>query len=187
MGCRRSIGAPLSTATQVIARILAKALLWTITAAVATVLTFDAFVLALALLVTLGRGASLGPWVVYSFSTTLEQLMTVVGIQLLFTLIMSCLWLSVIRRQPERDQTRGGLLIGCLIVSLPTTLSFWILATSVYNRAPSAESGISVTISVLVTMVFVYLGVLLPRLIVPGLKQGQLISPLDDTDPEPVR
>ena len=36
-------------------------------------------------------------------------------------------------------------------------------------------------------MVFVYLGVLLPRLIVPGLKQGQLIPPLGDTDPEPVR
>jgi hypothetical protein len=100
---------------------------------------------------------------------------------------MSCLWLSVIRRQPEHDQTRRGFLIGCLIVSLPTTLGFWMLATSVYNRAPNAESAISITISELMTMVFVYLGVLLPRLVVPGLKQGQLIPPLGDTDPEPVR
>jgi hypothetical protein len=100
---------------------------------------------------------------------------------------MSCLWLLVIRRRPEQDQTRRGFLIGCLIVSLPTTLSFWMLATWVYNQAPNAESAITITISELMTMVFVYLGVLLPRLIVPGLKQGQLIPPLDDTDPEPAR
>ena len=163
------------------ARIVAKALLWTITAAIATALVFEAFVLAIALLVTLGQGPFLGAWVAYGFSTTLEQLVTVVGIQLLITLVMSCLWLLIIRRQPERDQTRRGVLIGCLIVSLPTTLSFWILATTVYNRAPSAESAISITISELMTMVFVYLGVLLPRLILPGLKQGQLIPPLGDT------
>jgi hypothetical protein len=36
-------------------------------------------------------------------------------------------------------------------------------------------------------MVFVYLGVLIPRLVVLGLKQGQLIPPLGETDPEPVR
>jgi len=127
-----------------------------------------------------------GAWVVYAFSTTLELLVTVVGIQLLLTFIMSCLWLLVIRRQPERDQTRRNFLIGCLIVSLPTTLGFWMLATSVYNRAPNAESAISITISELMTMVFVYLGVLIPRLVVPGLKQGQLIPPLGDTAQEPV-
>lgn len=170
-----------------IARIVAKALLWTITAAIATALVFEAFVLAVALWVTQGRGPFLGAWVAFGFSATLEQLVTVLGIQLQLTFLTSWLWLSVIRRQPERDQTRRGFLIGCLIVSLPTTLSFWILATLVYNRAPNPELGISITISELMTMVFVYLGVLLPRLIVPGLKQGQLVPPLGDTAQEPVR
>jgi hypothetical protein len=187
VGRRRSLGAPFSTAGRVIARIVGKAFLWTITAAIATALVFEAFVLALALLVTLGRGPFLGAWVVYGFSTTLELLATVVGIQLPLTFIMSCLWLLVIRRQPERDQTRRGFLIGCLIVSLPTTLSFWMLATSVYNRAPSAESALSLTISELMTMVFVYLGVLLPRLGVPGLKQGQLIPTSGEPDQEHMR
>ncbi|MGZ3333247.1 MAG: hypothetical protein ACXU9O_12445 [Gemmatimonadaceae bacterium] len=169
------------------ARVLGKALLWAITAAIATALVFEALVVALALLVTLGQGPFLSAWVGYGFSATLEQLVTVLGIQLPLTFLMSCLWLLVVRRQPARDQTRQGFLIGCLIVSLPTTLSFWMLATSVYNRAPSAESAISITISELMTMILVYLGVLLPRLVVPGLKQGQLIPPLGDTAQEPVR
>ena len=168
------------------ARILAKALLWALTAALATALVFEAFVVSLALLATLGRGPFLGAWVAYGFSATLEQLVTVLGIQLPLTLLMSFLWLLVVRRQPERDETRRGFLIGCLVVSLPTTLSFWMFATSVYKRAPNAESAISITISELMTMVFVYLGVLIPRLVVPGLKQGQLIPPLGETAQEPV-
>ena len=181
MGRGRGLGAPFSTAGRVIGRVLAKALLWTITAAIATALVFEAFVVALALLATLGRGPFLGGWVAYGFSATLEQVVTVLGIQSPLTFLMTFLWLSIIRRQPERDQTRRGFLIGCLIVSLPTTLSFWMLATSVYNRAPTAQSATWITISELMTMVFVYLGVLLPRLVVPGLKQGQLIPTLDET------
>ena len=169
------------------ARILAKALLWTTAAGIATALVFETFVVAVALLATLGRGPFFAGWIAYGFSATLEQMVAVLGIQLPLTFLMTFLWLSVIRRQPEHDQTRRGFLIGCLIVSLPTTLSFWMLATSVYNRAPNAESATSITISELMTMVFVYLGVLLPRLVVPGLKQGQLIPPLGDTDPEAVR
>jgi hypothetical protein len=181
VGRRRSLGAALSTEGRVSASIVAKALLWTIAAAIATALVVELFVVACALLATLGQGPFFGGWVAYGFSATLGQLVIVLGIQLPLTFLMSCLSLSVIRRQPEHDQTRRGFLIGCLIVSLPTTLSFWMLATSVYNRAPTAESATSITISELMTMVFVYLGVLLPRLVVPGLKQGQLIPTLDDT------
>jgi hypothetical protein len=52
---------------------------------------------------------------------------------------------------------------------------------------PAAKPDVSTIVAVLMGIVLSYLGVLLPPLIVPGLKRGQLIPPLSDTAQEPVR
>ena len=107
--------------------------------------------------------------------------------QLVLVFVMGIIWIALVRRQPTVDQTRAGFLLGCLIVSLPATLLAWMPEGLVRLPDLKAKPNISTTVAALIIIALSYLGVLLPRLIVPGLKQGQLIPPLVDTDQEPVR
>lgn len=169
------------------ARTLAKALLWAITAGLATAILFEAVGVLLPAIAALIGGGSPTAWAVWGFWTALQAVVFVVGIQLPLVFLMGIIWIASVRRQPHLDQARRGLLLGCLIVSLPASLIAVMPQSFVSLPNPNAKPDISATVAVVMVIVFSYLGVLLPRLIVPGLKQGQLIPPLDDTDPEPVR
>jgi hypothetical protein len=166
----------------VIARILAKALLWTITAAIATAIVFEAFGVSIPMIAALKGGGSPTAWAVWGFWTTLRALSLVAGMQLPVVFLTGIIWIALVRRQPQLDQARRGLLLGCLIVSLPATLSTLVPEPSVWLPNPTAKPNISTIVAALIIIVLSYLGVLLPRLIVPGLKQGQLIPTLGETD-----
>jgi len=171
----------------VILRIFAKALLWAITAALATAIVFEAFGVSLPAIAALKGGGSPTAWAVWGFWTALQILIFVVGIQLPLVFLMGIIWIASVRRQPHLDQSRKGLLLGCLIVSLPATLTALMPEAFASLPDPKAKPEISTTVALLIGIVLSYLGVLLPRLIVPGLKQGQLIPPVGETDPESVR
>jgi hypothetical protein len=68
-------------------------------------------------------------------------------------------------------------MLGCLIVSLPATVIAWLPKSFVWLPNPTAEPVFSTVVAALTMILLSYFGVLLPRLIVPGLKQGQLIPP----------
>jgi hypothetical protein len=161
----------------VIANSAAKALLWTTTTTIATAVVFEAVVVALALVGALRGGSSLTKWIVNVYWGTLGQLVLTLGMQLPLTLLMSGIWIGLVRRQPHLDQTRRGFLIGCLIVSVPATLAVWMFASGVNSLDATKILAPAVTGTALITMAFNYLGALLPRFIVPGLKQGQLVPP----------
>jgi zinc transporter ZupT len=169
------------------ARIFAKALLWAITAALASAIVFAAFGVSIPAIAALHGGGSPKAWAVWGFWTALQAAIWVVGMQLPLVFLMGIIWIALVRRQPQLDQSRRGLLLGCLIVSLPATLIALMPQSFVWLPNPTAKPDISTITAVLLGIVLCYLGVLLPRLIVPGLKQGQLIPPFADTDPEPVR
>jgi hypothetical protein len=152
-----------------------------------TAVLFVVFGVAIPVIATLKAGGSPKAWAVWGFWATAHILIVAVGLQLLMVFLMGAIWIALVRRQPHLDQTRRGLLVGCLIVALPATFSGWVPLPSVWLRNPTAQLGFATTVAALIVIVLNYLGVLFPRLIVPGLKQGQLIPPLDDTDPEPVR
>jgi hypothetical protein len=171
----------------VIARILGKALLWAITATLATAILFEAFGTSIPAIAALKGGGSPTSWAAWGFWTIVPVLGLVLGVQLPLLFLTGTIWTALVRRQPHLDQTRRGFLVGCLIVTLPAALTAAIPEPSALLRNPTAHSGISITVAALIFFVLNYLGVLLPRLIVPGLKQGQLIPTLADTDQEPVR
>jgi len=171
----------------VTARLLGKALLWAITAALATAIVLEAFGVSIPAIAALRGGGSPSAWGVWGFWTTLQAVTLVVGMQLPLVSLMGIIWIALVRRQPSVDQTRNGFLLGCLIVSLPATLIAGAPDPTNLLRDLSAHSGISIAVAVLMLIVLSFLGVLIPRLIVPGLKQGQLIPPLAETDQEPVR
>jgi hypothetical protein len=158
-------------------RIFAKALLWAITAALATAIVFEAFGVSIPVIAALIGGGSLKAWAVWGFWTTLQALVLVVSMQLPLVFLMGIIWIALVRRQPHLDQARRGLLLGCLIVSLPATLIAGMPKSFAWLPNPTAKPSVSTTVAVLIVVVLSYLGVLLPRLIVPGLKQGQLIPP----------
>ena len=187
MGRCRSIGAPVSTAGRVSARTLLKALLWAITTALATSIVCIALGVSLPTIGALiGRGPARA-WAVWGFWTTLQALVWVVAMQLVFVFLMGIIWIALVGRQPDLDRTRRGFLLGCLMVSLPATLSAWTPKAFGWLPSPTTKPDISTMVTALISIGLCWLGVLLPRLIVPGLKQGQLIPPLGDTDPEPVK
>ena len=168
------------------ARLLGKALLWAITAALAMAIVCEAFGVSLPVIGALiGRGPATA-WAVWGFWTTLQALI-VVALQLPVVFLMGIVWIALVRRQPHLDRTRRGFLLRCLIVSLPATMSAWTPEAFGWVPNPTAKPDISTTVAALIAIVLSYLGVLLPRLIVPGLKQGQLIPTLGDADQEPVR
>jgi ABC-type Fe3+ transport system permease subunit len=169
------------------ARILAKALLWAITAALATTIVFAAFGVSIPALAALKGGGSAKAWAVWGFWTALNASIWVAGVQLPLVFLMGIVWIALVRRQPQLDESRRGLLVGSLIVSLPATLIALMPRSFAWFPNPTARADISTTVAVLMITVFSYLGVLLPRLIVPGMRQGQLVPPIGDPDPEPVR
>lgn len=175
MGRRGSIGAPFSASRRVIARIFAKALLWAITATIATAVVFETVSVSILVIATLHGGGSAKAWAVWGFWTTLQALIFLAGIQLPLIFLMGIIWIASVRRQSHLDQSRRGLLLGCLIVSLPATLIAAMPESFISLPNPTAEPVFSTTVAVLIIIMLCYLGVLLPRLIVPGLKQGQLI------------
>jgi hypothetical protein len=165
----------------VIARIFAKALLWAITAALAMAIVCETLAVSVIVIATLHGGGSVKAWAVWGFWTALQAVIVVVGIQLPLVFLMGIIWIALVRRQPHVDQTRRGFLLGCLIVSLPATLIAGAPQPSNLLRDLTARSGISIAVAALILIVLGFLGVLLPRLIIPGLKQGQLIPPLAET------
>ena len=170
-----------------IARIVAKAFLWAITAGLATTIVFETVGVSILVIATLHGGGSVKAWAVWGFWTALQAAVWMVGMQLLLVFLMGIIWIALVRRQPQLDQSRKGLLLGCLIVSLPATVIALTPESFVLFPNPAAKPAVSTIVAVLMGIVLSYLGVLLPRLIVPGLKQGQLIPSFADTDPEPVR
>jgi hypothetical protein len=187
MGRCRSFSPPCPTAGRVIARILGKALLWAITAALATAILFEVFGISIPVILALRAGGSPTAWAVWGFWSIVPVLALVLGAQLPLVFLMGTIWTALVRRQPHVDQTRRGFLLGCLIVSLPATLIAGAPQPSNLLRDLTARSGISIAVAALILIVLGFLGVLLPRLIIPGLKQGQLIPPLAETAQEPVR
>jgi hypothetical protein len=171
----------------VTARILGKALLWATTAALATAIVLEAVGVSFPAIAALVGGGSATGWAVWGFWTALQAVILVVGMQLPLVFVMAIVWIASVRRQPHLDQARRGLLLGCLIVSLPATLIALIPESFGRLPDPAAKPDVSTTVAALILIVLNFLGVLLPRLIVPGLKQGQLIPPLADTAQEPVR
>lgn len=169
------------------ARILGKALLWAITAVFATAVLFEVFGISTPALAALKTGGSPTAWAVWGFWSIVPVLTLVVGVQLPLLFVMGTIWTALVRRQPHLDQTRRGFLLGSLIVSLPATVIASMPESFFGLPNPTARADISTAVVVLIMIVLCYLGVLLPRLIVPGLKQGQLVPPLGDTDPEFVR
>ena len=169
------------------ARIVAKAFLWAITAALATTILFGVFGISTPAIAALMAGASPTGWAAWGFWTIVPALAMVVGVQLPLLFVMGTIWTALVRRQPHVDQTRKGFLLGCLIVSLPATLTAAAPEPATLLRDLTAHSGISIAVAALILILLSFLGVLLPRLIVPGLKQGQLIPPLGDTAQEPAR
>ena len=186
MGRGRSVCAPFPTAGQVSARVLGKAPLWTITAALSTAILFEVFGISIPVIVALKAGGSPSAWAAWGFWTIVPVLALVVGVQLPLLFVMSTIWTALVRRQPYVDQTRRGFLLGCLIASLPATLTAAAPEPLNLLRDLTAHSRLSIAVAALILIVLSFLGVLLPRLIVPGLKQDQLISPLGDTQ-EPAR
>lgn len=162
---------------RVVAHTVAKAFLWAIAAAVATTVLFEAFVLAIAGLGALSGRLSLSAWVANVFQGTRGHLLVILVLQLPLGFLSSSLWISAVRRQPQLDKTRRELLFGCLIVSIPPAVAFWSFVTSARSLSPDETVATYVTVSEVITAGFIYFGVLLPRLIVPGLKQGKLIPP----------
>jgi hypothetical protein len=169
------------------ARIFGKALLWAITAALATAIVFETVGVSTLVIASLKGGGSVKAWAVWGFWTTLQAVMLVVVMQLPLVLLMGIIWIALVRRQPHLDEARRGLLLGCLIVSLPATAIASMPESFFGLPNPTARADISTGVAVLIMIVLCYLGVLLPRLIVPGLKQGQLLLPLGDPAQEPVR
>ncbi len=171
---------PLSAPSgwRVVAHTAVKALLWAMAAAVATTVLFEAFVLAIAGLGALSGRLSLSAWVANVFQGTRGHLLVILVLQLPLSFLSSNLWISAVRRQPQIDKTRPELLFGCLIVSIPPAVAFRSFVTSARSMSPDETVATYVTASEVITAGFIYLGVLLPRLIVPGLKQGQLATTL---------
>jgi hypothetical protein len=159
------------------ARVFGKAFLWAITAALATAIVFDAFGVSTPAIAALKGGGSSTAWAVWGFWTTLQAVILVVGMQLPLVFLMGIIWIALVRRQPSLDEARRGLMLGCLIVSLPATVIGWMPKSFVWLPSPKAEPVFSTAAAALIMIVLSYFGVLLPRLIVPGLKQGQLIPP----------
>jgi len=187
VGSRRGFGAALSTEGRVSARVFGKAFLWAITAGLATTIVFETVGVSILVIATLHGGGSVKAWAVWGFWTALQAAIWMVGMQLLLVFLMGIIWIALVRRQPQLDQSRRGLLLGCLIVSLPATVIGLTPESFAWLPNPAAKPDVSTIVAVLMGIVLSYLGVLLPRLIVPGLKRGQLIPPLGDTAQEPVR
>jgi hypothetical protein len=171
---------------RVIEHTAAKAFLWAMAAAVATTVLFEGFVLAIAGFGALSGRLSLSAWVANVFQGTLGHLVVILVLQVPLSFLSSSLWISAVRRQPHLDKTRRELLFGCLIVSIPPAVAFWSFVSSARSMSPDETVATYVTASEVITAGFIYLGVLLPRLIVPGLKQGQL-APTLKSAPEHVR
>lgn len=163
-----------------IAHTVAKSLLWAIATAVATALAIEAFVVAVAIVGSLFNEMSLSKWIAYTYHATFTQLILTVEFQFPLVLLMTGIWIGLVRRQPSLDRTRRGFLLGCLIVIMPATLFIWMLAAGGNIFDATRMLATPVIATALLTLVFNYLGALLPRFIVPGLKQGQLVPPTSE-------